>query len=75
MDRFGRYGGRHAVGERGGDRWTGLVDTEVGKQSDVATALSAGPWLDDSEAKEGWGGTSVEAGVGGNVEEAGVVFA
>ena len=38
----------------------------------MATALSAGPWLDDSEAKEGGGGTSVEAGGGGTVEEAGV---
>ena len=29
-----------------------MVDTE----SDVATGLSAGPWLDDSEVKEGVGG-------------------
>ena len=34
-----------------------MVDTE----SDVATALSAGPWLANSESKEGGGGTSVES--------------
>ena len=36
--------------------------------------LSAGKWLDDSEVKEGGGGTWVEVGGGRMVEEVGIVL-
>ena len=43
-------------------------------QSDMATALTAGSWFDDSEAKEGGGGTSVEAGGGVRAAERAFAF-